>query len=67
MGRSIIVNRLVEHALLVRSDRPTYDEDGNLLGHWQDEQWIKRLIILAQTLQSQEDEWWKDGRKLERE
>ena len=58
MGRSILTNRLVELALQLRLDRPTHDEDGNLLGHWQDARLIAQILALAETLHKQEREWW---------
>jgi hypothetical protein len=53
-----LTRQLVAHALLVRSDRPTYDEDGELLGHWQDTEWIKRLTEIAQKLAEIEKSKW---------
>jgi len=29
---------LIAHALLVSADRPVHDEDGEFLGHWQDDE-----------------------------
>lgn len=47
---------LVAHALNVSSDRFTYTEDGEFLGHWQDEKWIERLRKLARELADIEKE-----------
>jgi hypothetical protein len=53
-----LMRQLVAHALLVRSDRPTYDEDDELLGHWQDTEWIERLMEIAQKLAELEKSKW---------
>jgi hypothetical protein len=67
MGRSILTNRLVELALQLRLDRPTHDEDGNLLGHWQDARLIEQMQVLAETLAKQEREVWGSCKTLERD
>lgn len=48
--KTLLINRLIAHALNVSSDRPVYDEDGEFLGHWQDPQWVLTLRSLARDL-----------------
>lgn len=59
-----LTRQLVAHVLLVRSDRPTYDEDGELLGHWQDVKWIERLKEIAQKLAEIEKNRWMLSNKI---
>jgi hypothetical protein len=60
-----LTRQLVAHALLVRSDRPAYDEDGELLGHWQDTEWIERLTEIAQKLAEIEKNRWMLSNKFQ--
>jgi hypothetical protein len=54
-----LTQQLVAHALKVSNDRPVYDEDGDSLGHWQDEAWINRLMELARELADIEKNTWE--------
>ena len=54
-----LTQKLVAHALNVSSNSPVYsDEDCELLGHWQDVEWIERLRGLAKDLAGMEREVW---------
>jgi hypothetical protein len=57
-----LTRQLVAHALNVSSDRPVHDEDGEFLGHWQDEAWIERLRGLARELADIEKNTWESMR-----
>jgi hypothetical protein len=59
-----LTRQLVAHALLVRSDRPAYDEDGELLGHWQETEWIERLMEIAQQLAEIKKNKWLLGNRI---
>jgi hypothetical protein len=51
--------QLVAHALNVSCDRPVHDEDGDFLGHWQDECWIETLLKIARELAEVEKNAWR--------
>jgi len=59
VDRHQLTQQLVAHALLVNSDRPVHDEDGEFLGHWQDEEWVGTLLILARKLAEIEKNNWE--------
>jgi hypothetical protein len=58
VDRRELPNRLAAHALSVRGDRPTYDDNGEFLGHWQGEEWIEKLRSLARELADLEKDKW---------
>ena len=59
VDRHHLTQQLVAHALNVSSDCPVHDDDGEFLGHWQDEAWIKTLLVLARKLAEIEGNNWR--------
>jgi hypothetical protein len=43
-------------------DRPVHSEDGEFLGHWQHEAWVKRLRSLVRELADVEKDKWSQHR-----
>jgi hypothetical protein len=56
--RRQLTKLLAAHALNVSSDRPVHSEDGDFLGHWQDQVWVERLRELARELADLEKDMW---------
>lgn len=59
VDRYFLTQELVAHALTVSADHPVHDEDGEFLGHWQDEKWIETLLIIARKLAEIEENTWR--------
>jgi hypothetical protein len=59
VSRHELTQQLVAHALNVSSDRHVYDDDGEFLGHWQDEDWVERLRGLARELANIQKNTWE--------
>jgi hypothetical protein len=60
VDRQALMQQLVAHALNVSCDRPVHDEDGEFLGHWQDEHWVETLLKIARSLAEIEGNTWKN-------